>query len=796
MNELNQQIYEAILFGALLHDIGKFVQRGNFNPKSKNHQKWGEEWFTDHLAEKLSTIFDKKEKDFIRTSINAHHENVEYISLADILSAGERIPLDKEEVSDPSAVRLRAVFEEISLDNNEKTPFEYSYPLKELSLKKEDLFPSISPEGGYDELLKKFNNDIQSLPSYTIRSFFNAFYALLQKYTSFIPSSTYRDEPDISLFDHLKTTAAIAGCLYYFKQENPTEELKIDTPAFFLVGGDISGIQNFIYKITKAQGVGGISKRLRGRSFYVNLLQNVIAKYIVEKCKLFQTNILYCGGGRFELLIPNTTESMKIIDEVHDDVNKWLLKEHGGELGLIIETIEANGEDLFDYTNLLQKLDEKIAIAKKKKFLSQFTDSSFWIEDTSHISMSLRICKVCNIGIVSDDTPCNFCQKHKEIGELLPRISHIIYSSKASGSEIDALQILFGKFGSVYLLDNKSSFNEKWLENDTFLDIQGINSLDDIKTSFYFLGNTAPVANEKFSIEEKINSEDEDKTVEEENVLSFEIIADASTGDKRIGILKMDVDFLGLIFAIGLEPKRKSISRISTLSRLMDIFFGGYLNKICDDIFQEWLNESNWKHKDKVSQIFYIVYSGGDDLLIVGPWSEIPKLARKIRDEFKAYTCNNPDINISAGIFLCKPKYPISLAAKGAGEELELSKHNGRKRITLFGDTVVWCSENDELGFDELFEFSEELYNFICSNEEFKKLPRGFVHSLIRYHKQYEKGKNLNYIPVLIYQIERNVKNMDIKQSLKSRLISDKRLFFKKITIPASYALLKSRKEE
>ena len=173
----------------------------------------------------------------------------------------------------------------------------------------------------------------------------------------------------------------------------------------------------------------------------------------------------------------------------------------------------------------------------------------------------------------------------------------------------------------------------------------------------------------------------------------------------------------------------------------------------------------------------------------------MPKLAKKVNDEFKGYTCNNPDINISAGIFFCKPKYPISLAAKAAGEQLETSKDKGRNSITLFGDTVEWVS-SDRICFDELLTFGEELYQYVNSSEQTQKLPRGFVHGLLRKHKQYDGGKDYNFIPAIIYQLARNVKNDDLRRSLKEKLITDKKNYFNHIKIPASYALLKSRKEE
>ena len=782
MTEQEKREYQTVILAALLHDIGKFYQR-TLGEKRGNHQQLGDECFEQYFAEKLSIIFTQNEIKIIRSAINNHHRDEKFITLADGISAGmERIKLDDEETGDPSKEKLLSVFEEVSLfHSNGKKVNEYTHYLKPLSFKKEELFPDkifdkdIKEE--YLKLWEGFVAEVEKISALNPHSYLNVLYAILQKYTWCIPSATYKDEPDISLFDHAKTTAAIAGCLYYNKKMG--EQIDKD---FLLIAGDISGIQNFIYKITKSQGTGGISKRLRGRSFYLLLLQDVIAKYIIKKVGLFTANILFSGGGIFQLLLPNTEESRQIIEEVRKDVNKWLFEEHGGELGLILERVETNREGLADYGSLLIKLDEKLSLAKKRKFLTSFNDDSFWCEKPEK---GIKICKVCNINRIFDDKkPCLLCEEHEKIGSELPQLNYLIFATEEL--QISGLPVSFDKFGVVYLVQEKN-VKEDWLKSDKILDIQRINDLSGIKTGFRFIGNTAPVAKETIDLGINKAEIEEDRIIRENKVLSFEAIADASIGDKRLGILKMDVDNLGLIFAIGLEGKRKSISRISTISRSMDIFFVGYINKICDDIFNNWFNESDWEHKAKVNQIFYMVYSGGDDLLIVGPWSEIPKLAKAIRDEFKEYTCNNPDINISAGVFFCKPKYLISLAAKGSGEQLETSKNKGKKRITLFGDTVEWVA-----CLDELLSFGEELYQDIAITQ---KLPRGFVHGLLRKHKQYNGGEDYRFIPAIIYQLARNVKDDRLREELRIKLITDKNGYFKHIKIPASYALLKSRKE-
>lgn len=109
---MENNIRNAVILGALLHDIGKFVQRAGENPTQKKHTEWGIEWFENNLAEKLTNIFSNEEKDFIRQAINSHHDFVDYVTVADHLSAGERspIPVEKEEKGDPFNDRLINIF--------------------------------------------------------------------------------------------------------------------------------------------------------------------------------------------------------------------------------------------------------------------------------------------------------------------------------------------------------------------------------------------------------------------------------------------------------------------------------------------------------------------------------------------------------------------------------------------------------------------------------------------------------------------------------------------------------------
>jgi CRISPR-associated protein Csm1 len=183
--------------------------------------------------------------------------------------------------------------------------------------------------------------------------------------------------------------------------------------------------------------------------------------------------------------------------------------------------------------------------------------------------------------------------------------------------------------------------------------------------------------------------------------------------------------------------------------------------------------------------------------LLVGPWSEIPYLAQEIYTEFKEYTCKNPDITLSGGLFFCKEKFPVKRFAPLVGEELGRAKEAGRDKVAIFGETVRWKGNphDEEIPFEEILKFGEDLYEAAKT----KKIPRRFLHQLLRLHYTYFKdGRPVKvlYIPVLLYQIIRNIKDDNWSVELRSKLISstDSIKWMEKIRVPVTYALLKSRR--
>jgi CRISPR-associated protein Csm1 len=204
-----------------------------------------------------------------------------------------------------------------------------------------------------------------------------------------------------------------------------------------------------------------------------------------------------------------------------------------------------------------------------------------------------------------------------------------------------------------------------------------------------------------------------------------------------LGILKADVDNLGRIFIEGIKG-HLSISKYVSLSRMMDFFFTGWLQNILSE-----------KYKS-----VYTVFSGGDDLFLIGPFSQIIDLAQEINHHLKEYV-KNEDIHLSCGIYFAKDKIPVYQMAENSETILEEAKYSDKNRIGLFGRVVKWDR------FDKIME-DEDFVGFLNNNN----VSSGFKYSLFWFSDRAENlvnkkigfnSKDLKWKALLSYQVYRNV---------------------------------------
>jgi CRISPR-associated protein Csm1 len=440
MTEFNQREYRAVILGALLHDTGKFVQRAQINPKSQDHSHWGEDWLQNNLAEKLTPVFNESEKQIIRSAISNHHFSEKYISLADAISAGmDRIELEDEEKGDPFTDRLISIFSRISIsDTIKKDMYHELIPLGESRLK--EIFPIDNKKCSYEEypeLLYAFKQEIRSMDISILspRSLIECLYFLLWKYTWCIPSSTYKDEPDVSLFDHLKTTAAIAGCLYAYQKENSVIKLDLESKAFCLIGGDISGIQNYIFEVLTQQGK--VAKRLRARSLFVQFISEIASHKILHAFNLTLCNLIGSAGGNFYILLPNLKETANKIKEMQKEFDDWTLTHLKGELSISLASVELCGKDLSNFSKILnEKLKYNLNLKKYQPHKLVLSDNDRWSEEKflfqEIIEGDEKVCQGCRKNPraeleQNEDNLCIHCLTDINIGQSLPKAKYVAF---------------------------------------------------------------------------------------------------------------------------------------------------------------------------------------------------------------------------------------------------------------------------------------------------------------------------------------------------------------------------------
>jgi CRISPR-associated protein Csm1 len=578
--------------------------------------------------------------------------------------------------------------------------------------------------------------------------FLPTFLALLRKYfwCMTLANSSIQKGNDASLYEYLRLGSAFAVCLDK-APKNETDN------CLTLLRGDFSGIQSFIYRITRPENdTEHVAKRLRGRSFYLSILADVIVDWILREFDLPANCILFSGGGRFDLILP-IGQDQKINGIIHQ-IEEWMLHSFQTELGLQIAQTNISFADIKDMRRCSLELDSRLEVNKQQKWLGFMEDESFYTPG----GQPWHACSSCGIMEVPEPKVCDLCLMHENLGKHLPHTKYLVYFYKKDPAGIDKEKILHfeeAPFDTRVVLITNENELEAAVKADGEKIIFKLNSSSDFisptcASSFRFFAKSAACATKK--IEEKT------EVIEKENILSFEIIAQLSRGIKALGILKMDVDHLGLLMSEGLAGTSVSphMARVATQSAMVDLFFAGHLNRICREVFEHQKKEDeNSPLWNSVDGIFYIVYSGGDDLFIVGPWDSILLLAKNIQNEFHKFCGQNPEITISGGITIVKPRFPVQKFAGMVSQAESLSKENGRNKITLFNQSADWAGNNG--AYSEMLDLGQEMCKDISEN----KLPSGFVHDLGRIYRQhqnrFQNTLNPMWTPRLYYTLARRL---------------------------------------
>lgn len=656
-----------LMIGSLLHDIGKVIYRtgSHDNHSSSGYSYLKEEIGIDDVDILESVLYHHAS---MLRSANISKKSLAYITyIADnIASAADRRDNSTGNYGFEMSSPLEPVFNILN-GNNQRKYYHPSMLDSKINFPTEDKVDF--DEGFYTSVKFKITETLKSIELND--RYINSLLEILEATMSYLPSSTAKGEKaDISLYDHSKMTMAIASCIYFYLTEKEIDDFKkvlLDGEAdfkkencFVLFSIDVSGIQKFIYTIHSEDAL----KMLRSRSFYLEIMMEHIVDDILEHLGLSRANLIYSGGGHCYMLLPNTRLVKDYLDEYEKYLNEWLLKQFDISLYIAMGYVEANPDNLKNvpegsYLQMYREVSSQISSKKLHRYnagqIRKLNDNK-----KDDYSRECRICR--NVGKLTEDGVCPMCSALKNLSANILSADYFTITNK-SGEKGVPLP------GDNYIIAERKEdlLNRIKKFPDSYVRIYAKNSFHTgIKVaSKIWVGNYSSQP-------------------------TFEQLIKKAKGIERLGVLRADVDNLGQAIVAGFDKKYTTLSRTATLSRQLSLFFKYYINDILEN------GESNELLSDSKNRNATVVYSGGDDLFIVGAWNDIIELAIDINNAFQKYT--EGTLKISGGIGLYAAGYPISRMADEVGSMENMSKrYPGKEAITLFLDGKIHKEKGEDV---------------------------------------------------------------------------------------------------
>lgn len=723
---------EQLLFAAFFHDLGKLLSRAgdvSLDPDFTELDLYGHAKFSAQFIRTVrksgayngydlrgSYLLEMCTEEVERAVLYHHNPKgweEELIQLADWIQSAERV--EKEEKPREHYQEENLLSPVAWVDEQSQRQFFSLVPLTAESIIPR---PKEEVKRGKDAYRKLYREFLQRLR--WVKNF-EQLLNLSEIYLSSVPAQTGIYEGDISLFDHARLVAGLTQVLYRNFREGilvskDLELLRIileekdyssdlmQKKLFFLLKVDLSGIQRFIFSVPSDRAL----RMIKGRSVYLDLLVRYVVKHLLENLGLSPACVLYVGGGNAEVLLPWGKE--EALRAIRQKVSNILLDFHQGELYCVMEWIPLALGDLFQFIQARSRLEEQVEIRKRKRFLELGEETFFhrFFLPQESLSGGEKMCPNCGREKKPALDLCPACESFVEFTDKLKKASYLFEETVApSNFSPQTVWEVFGSLGfrvsfHPEVISSGASSSGKWYRLEKIsLDCENRDYLAD----GFLLGS--------FRLPEVTFDE------------IFKTSMRDETGDPSLGYLKMDVDNLGATFAKLAEKGKERATALSlyrAFSRRLELFFGGYLV----DFLAERIEE----------KLVYPVFSGGDDLFLIGGWREISQLAWEIRQKFNQFSGFSSLLTLSGGIAFLSPKMPVVRASRLVEEVLERAKsfhytedtenhlYLRKDKLGIFEEILNWME------YQEALDLYQELERRIRSSDSNRAVPRAIFRKI------------------------------------------------------------------
>ncbi len=460
------------------------------------------------------------------------------------------------------------------------------------------------------------------------------------------------------------------------------------------LAGDFSGIQDYVLGVKSAGGAQ--AKRLRARSFLLELFECAALAKAKERLAISEDDVLIRGGGGF-LARADGDADRRAVDELNADLQRMVWDETGGG----VQASLVWGETPEDARARLER-------RKRRPALSSLQNGGAWSAERMSLPPLGDPCEVCGQApgqrrvqdadgdADSGELHCAACLKARDLGERLTGLEWMRVlepggepsggGARGGGFRIEALGATFG-------------------------------AADAGTPDAFRAGRWIP------------------RSDNGREPLTFEEIAQQAAGDKRLAALKADVDDMGV--RVGeIAAADPSLATLKAFSRDLHAFFA--------ETVQDMLAES-WRS-------IYTIYAGGDDLLLIGPWDKTLDFAGELASAFEdgparkyAPPTISAPLTLSAGIALFPYRLPVRHAAERADAlETKAKARDGKNGCAALES--IWSWEYHGLVIGE----GKKLARW---TRELDGMSRSLLHRLLRLAESDEPTRAARWT----YQTNRNV---------------------------------------
>ena len=758
-----------VAIGAMLHDIGKVLFRSS---DGRNHSRSGYDFLKEKIGIRDKEILDQvlyHHADMIKgSSISA--DSPAYITyMADNIAsaADRREKAEKDTAGFDKTVPLESIFNILN-GNDSRMHYSPSTMDKGGRINYPTGNPIVFDSTFYGKIEREITDALKGITdeSRINVEYLNSLLSALEAYLTYIPSSTDRSQQtDVSLYDHMKLTAALANCiLVWLRAEGVTDyrhelfsgaNAFYEKKVFYLYSMDISGIQAFIYR---QFGTDDVLKNLRARSFYLEIMMENFVDTLLGKEGLSRANLIYSGGGHAYLLLPNTEQSRAAAETFSQSTNAWLQKTFGIDLFLGTGGTACSARELENvpegsYGELFRTVSRKVSQSKAHRYSAE----QIRMLNRGRIRDGERECRICHRSdMLTGEDLCSICSGLTSLSAKImdPKMKFfVIRGMQGNDAQMPVYE------GEYLEAAELQKVQEMIAEDDHFICAYS-------KNEFY--------TGHEYATNLWVADYSSARTLEE--------LVTKGKGISRLGVIRADVDNLGAAFVSGFPRKYQTLSRAATFSRTLSMFFKWHVNALLrnggyrldgggSDICAVSSIENGQQEEGTGPRNATVIYAGGDDLFIVGAWKDIIEFAVDLYRSLEAFSIGT--LKISAGIGMFYEKYPISYIASQSGDLETASKElDGKNSVTLFSEknhTYHW----DEFIDQVLGEKFQMLYRFFSFSKEESERGKAFLYRILTLFRESEDKINLARLAYLLARLEPPKKGGDESAEAYRRLYKE-----------------------